>query len=229
MRKIYSVILPLSLLFLLMACKKQKVDAPQEPQTGHSIQRQGYVSGKLTGKISDDTLISEEFRFDQFSGFGQSQFFEHQNENTGETFYAFEIERRSGENENCYLTFQADYVDTLTGIEIYNASLDFHYEKDLGNGKILKFDDFYESRTDFGESDSGMPDYSDSPIAFSSSNSTLKVRNYSFNPSTGQLKFDYEVHFSFDENTSGHPATLAGTVDVVVREDVMKEGYFVEE
>jgi hypothetical protein len=87
-----------------------------------------------------------------------------------------------------------------------NLSINFSLNKQLPNGKYLKFQTF-----DYGKALRNT-------IYFGSSSSTLSISNYSYNKLTGKLTFDYEMNIVSYENTTYSPAKIVGSVNVTIWE-----------
>lgn len=201
MRKIHflSVVFA-TLLILSSACSKKDVPGPAGQD---ALRKEGSISGKiykLNSAGTADTLLGT-FAYEHFESQDHSSYY------SNPEYYSLNLIRRSAKESNDYFEFLADYISTPMDEkpEETDLTINFSYNKALGNGKYLKFRTYDNQmyRTD---------------IYFGSSNSTLSINNYSFNKSTGKLKFDYEMNIASYENSTYSPAKVIGSVNVTLLE-----------
>ncbi len=189
-----------TLLIISSACSKKDVPGPAGQD---ALRKEGSISGKiykLNSAGTADTLLGT-FTYEYF-------------ESQEDASYALNSEskgislvRRSAKESRDYFKLFSNYITTLEEKpEETDLTINFSYNKALGNGKYLKFmthDNMYY-RTD---------------IDFGYSSSTLSISNYSFNKSTGRLKFDYEMNIASYENSTYSPAKVIGSVNVTLLEE----------
>ncbi|GAL84486.1 hypothetical protein MYP_1714 [Sporocytophaga myxococcoides] len=189
-----------TLLIISSACSKKEVPGPAGQD---ALRKEGSVSGKiykLNSAGTADTLLGT-FAYEYF-------------ESQEDASYALNSEgkgislvRRSAKESRDYFELFSNYITTLEEKpEETSLTINFSYNKALGNGKYLKFMT-YDNR------------YYRTDIYFGSSNSTLSITNYSFNKSTGRLKFDYEMNIASYENSTYSPAKVIGSVNVTLLEE----------
>jgi hypothetical protein len=197
--RIYYFIFILIAAFSFTGCKKKSDVAPQGAQGSSGTQglkKQGTISGTITGKRSNGAPINESFNYEYFDNSDES------NWDSSGTKYYFTAYRRDSYESQDYISFDASNLDFgSTTPNSTNFSFSFRFTKVLDSGLVLEFGEFKPvlARLDFYNS-----------------SSTLQLSNYSFEPNSGRLKFDYEVDLTNNENYSGNTATVIGKVDVVV-------------
>jgi hypothetical protein len=189
-----------TLLIISSACSKKDVPGPAGQD---ALRKEGSISGKiykLNSAGTADTLLGN-FTYEYF-------------ESQEDASYALNSEskgislvRRSAKESRDYFELFSNYITTLEEKpEETDLTINFSYNKALGNGKYLKFMT-YDNR------------YYRTDIDFGNSNSTLSISNYSFNKSTGRLKFDYEMNIASYENSTYSPAKVIGSVNVTLLEE----------
>lgn len=201
MKKInYLSVVFATLLLISSACSKK--DPVPGPAGQDALRKEGNISGKiykLNSAGTADTLLGT-FTYENFESLDDASY----------TLYSesrgINLFRRSAKESEDYFELFSNYIETLEEKpDETRLTINFSYNKALGNGKYLKFMTF--DNTNFR-----------SDIYFGYSSSTLSISNYSFNKSTGRLKFDYTMNIVSYENSTYSPAKVIGSVNVTLLE-----------
>lgn len=212
MKNYHFISLIFTILVIISSCKKEDpIPGPQGP-AGRSMEekataysKEGFVKGKVysTDRNGADTLLGD-FNYQYIFGSKRTAIYK----GWGESYPHFNIVREdSAEYGNFfYLICYADPI--LEGFNSENTYINFGYIKDLGNGKYLKFGEGYRPDSHFREALSP------------SSQSTFESSNYSFDKTTGRMKFDFVINYDGSELLSGKNSKVIGSVDVTFKEIV---------
>lgn len=188
--------------FLIISSACSKKDPVPGPAGQDALKKEGVISGKiykLNSAGTADTLLGT-FAYENFESLDDASYTLY-SESRGINLY-----RRGAKESQDYFELMSNYITTLEEKpDETRLTINFSYNKALGNGKYLKFMTY--DNTNFR-----------SDIYFGYSSSTLSISNYSFNKSTGRLKFDYEMNIASYENSTYRPAKVIGSVNVTLLE-----------
>jgi len=189
-----------TLLIISSACSKK--DPVPGPAGQDALRKEGNISGKiyrLNSAGTGDTLLGT-FAYEYFESLDDASY------TLNSESRGINLVRRSAKESQDYFELFSNYISTLEEQpDETRLTINFSYNKALSNGKYLKFMTFDNAnfRND---------------IYFGYSSSTLSITNYSFNKSTGRLKFDYEMNIASYENSTYSPAKVIGNVNVTLLE-----------
>lgn len=175
-----------------------------------ALLRQGRISGMLSGISASGIKLDEEFSFEYYPTMDDSEY-----HNYGEGL-SFSFGRRAAKDSENRIAFS---MNTYEGEapDRYGIRMSFSYRKDLGNGRFLKFS-IFPNKGQLAR----LSDYE--KIYFDGDYSDIVISNYKFDDKTGEMYFDFEASIHYDENSTGNPATIKGTVNVIVNEAIYRKG-----
>ncbi|MBO9698659.1 MAG: hypothetical protein J7604_00550 [Sporocytophaga sp.] len=193
----FSTILFAAFIAFASCNQKEQVPGPQGPAGKDALslllRKDGFIRGNIyiTNQLGEDSLISD-FNYEYTSALANNQSFYTKGENA-----SFFIARSDSTVSKRYFKFQGRTDLSQGSPSSQDLQASFYFEKDLGNGKYLRFgqnsDVFVIPKMEFS--------------------------NYTFNISTGRLKSDFTIIYE-GRLPNIRRSKVIGNIDINLQEPV---------